>query len=82
MGKNSQTKDEKFVIALYEKTQQLDDPEDYIDSYEIGGGVGMPPRQVDAICTQLMRANFVKRRDKHFVSLTPQGVRLAESLLY
>jgi Mn-dependent DtxR family transcriptional regulator len=80
MGKDSLTKDEKLILALYQKTQELEDEDTYIDSHEVGQSIGMPPKQVDAICAQLMRANFIKRQDKHFVILTQQGIRLAEDL--
>ncbi len=81
MGKASYTKDEKFLMALYENTKDREDPEEPVDGYAIGATIGMATRQVDAICTQLMRANFIKRVDKHFVYLTPHGVKLTESLI-
>lgn len=75
------TPDEKFLIALYTITQAQDDPEVPVDSHLVGKSVGMKERQVDAICILLLRANFIKRTDKHSISLTPNGERLVKNLL-
>lgn len=79
MGK-SLTQDEKFVLALYQMSQEQEEEDTLLDAYIVGQSIGMATRQVDAICTQLMRANFIKREDKHFVYLTAHGNRLAEGL--
>ncbi|MFA6916754.1 MAG: hypothetical protein WC222_10190 [Parachlamydiales bacterium] len=81
MSKGGLTEDEKFIIALYEMTQQQADPEEPLDAYIVGQSIGMQTRRVDAISTQLMRTNFLKRQDKHFVYLTTNGVNLAKQLL-
>lgn len=81
MSRGGLTQDEKFLIALYEMTQQQEDQEEPLDAYLVGQSINMQSRKVDAICTQLMRTNFLKREGKHFVYLTINGENLAKQLL-
>lgn len=75
------TPDEKFLIALHNYIREELDPEEPVDCYLVGKTIGMKERQVDAICTLLMRANFIKRRTKQFIFLTENGSKLVESLI-
>ncbi len=81
MSKGGITKEERYLLALYEMVKDLEDPEEPVDSYTVGLSVGITIRQVDAITTQLIRTNFIRRSDKHWISLTPNGLDLINSLL-
>lgn len=77
----AKTKDEMFMIRLYEQASKLDDIEDPLDRYAIGILAGLQPKAVDTICTLLGQANFIKKRSKTEISITPHGVNLVLSLI-
>lgn len=75
------TKDERFVICLYENAQKTDDLESTHSRYAIGQQVHLQERGVDAICKLLVQANFIKKDGEEGIYLTPHGIKLAERLL-
>jgi hypothetical protein len=77
----ARTKDEKFLIALYEKAMEKGEIETPFNRYDIGAIIGLHPRGTDTICTLLLQANFIKKEEEKDVFLTPNGQRLVESLL-
>lgn len=70
------TKDESYIIALYKAAGR-----GVKNRYEIGAQIGISVRTVNAILNGLAQANFVKKIGDTQVSLTSNGVALAESLL-
>jgi predicted transcriptional regulator len=82
MVERARTKDEKFMLRLYEEASQQEDIEDPLDRYVIGQAIGLQAKAVDTICTLLAQANFIKKKGQAAVSITPQGLRLVESLLH
>lgn len=80
MVEYARTKDEKFMLRLYEeacKQSAIDDP---LDRYEIGRLIGLQSRAVDTICTLLAQANFIKKESQTEISITPHGIQLVENL--
>lgn len=75
------TKDEQYVIALYETVLASGDLEESFDRYQIGEKARINPKAVDAICKLLIQANFIKKRGESEVYLTPRGQELAKTLL-
>lgn len=75
------TKDERFVICLYENASKGEDKEATFNKYEIGNQVHLHDRAVNAICKLLVQANFIKKDGEEGIFLTPNGIRLAERLL-
>lgn len=84
------TKDEKFILCLYEAAMRVvdahegeaADPEEVgLDRYIVGAAAGLQPKGVDAITQQLIRANFIRKEDELLVRLTTHGLRLAQRLL-
>lgn len=82
MPSKPHTKDENFVIALYEMAKATGDLENPLDRYEVGARVPLHPRAVNAICRLLVQANFIKKSGEEQIYLTPHGIKLAESLLF
>lgn len=74
------TKDESFMIRLYDEASKQADIEDPIDRYVIGQLVSLQKKAVDTICNTLAQANFIKKRSPTEISITPNGVRLVEML--
>jgi hypothetical protein len=71
------TKDERYVVSVYEMAMLNNDLETVLDRYEAGARVGISPKAVDAICHLLMQANFIKKVDKTAIKLTKNGEELA-----
>lgn len=81
MSKKGTTKDELFLIKLYEFASKLGSPQEAIDRYEIGRAIGQNDRGTYVISRDLAQANFVKKAEDEAVYLTDNGIRLVESLL-
>jgi len=75
----AKTKDEKFMIAVYEAVK--DDESKVVDRYEIGTLIGLQARGVNATCVLLFQANFLKKISPSEVALTERGKRLVLDLL-
>jgi predicted transcriptional regulator len=78
--KKSTTKDELFLLKLYELAVKKGDPEKEVDRYAIGKAIGMQNHGIDTIIKHLAQANFIKKCSDNRVYLTPHGVSLVEHL--
>lgn len=74
------TKDEMFIICLYDEGIALGDTETPIDCYKIGTKVGLHPTATKTICVLLAKANFIKNKGDNQISITQNGIRLVERL--
>jgi Mn-dependent DtxR family transcriptional regulator len=72
------TKDEKYLIALYEMSQDSDEP---CDKYAVGQRAGFNPKSVENITNNLARANFIKKGENPYITLSPNGQALVDRLL-
>lgn len=81
MSHKHRTKDENFMIALYEMADQTGDVNATLDRYEVGNRVHLHPRAVNAICKLLIQANFIKKSGEVDIYLTKQGEDLVKRLL-
>ncbi len=81
MSKPSATKDELFLLKLYELASKRGDPHDEVDRYEIGRAIGQNDRGIDTIVNLLAQANFIKKGDNNSIYLTPHGLSLITTLL-
>jgi hypothetical protein len=77
----TKTKDEKFILCLYENTLRDGDSEKRYNRYEVGNQIGLQFRGVDTICKLLVQANFIKKDGEDEIYLTPHGAKLGK-LLY
>ena len=74
------TKDEKFVLKLYKLAKEQGDPTTEIDRYLVGNSLGLHTKAVDSLVQNLMRSNFVRRRDENAIYLTEGGLALVQEL--
>ncbi len=74
------TKDESFMLRLYEEAAKHSEMNQPIDRYHIGSLVGLQSKAVDTICNLLAQANFIKKYGKTEISITPHGMKLVDSL--
>lgn len=80
MTQQSRTKDESFMIRLYEESFRLPHSKEPLNRYTIGQLVGLQPKAVDTICNLLAQANFIKKQGKSEITITPHGIKLVKSL--
>jgi hypothetical protein len=78
--KKSTTKDELFLLKLYELAVAKGGPEEEIDRYVIGKAIGQNDHGIDTIIKHLAQANFIKKCSDNSIYLTPHGLKLVEHL--
>lgn len=81
MSDHGKTKDERFIIKVYEIVHQSGDEDMFVDRYEAGKLAGITDKGVEAICKLLQRANFIIKEDERLIKLTAHGRALALQLL-
>lgn len=74
------TKDESFLLKLYEEALLKSEIEDPLDPYKVGELVGLHKVAVETICKLLIRSNFIKKHGQSEIRITPHGVKLAQQL--
>jgi Mn-dependent DtxR family transcriptional regulator len=75
--KKATTKDELFLLKLYELTQSGGE----VDRFAIGRAIGQNDRGANVIARDLAAANFIKKGEGSAVYLTDHGLRLVHTLL-
>jgi hypothetical protein len=81
MSQKGTTKDELFLLKLYEMATTRGGVWEEIDRYAIGQAIGQNHKGIDTIVRHLAQANFVKKGEGAAVFLTPHGLNLVERLL-
>jgi hypothetical protein len=74
------TKDESFMLRLYEEASKQADVEEPLNRYHIGQLIGLQKKATDTICQTLMQTNFIKKQGLEDISLTPHGIKLIEQM--
>lgn len=74
------TKEEKFILGLYDAAMALGNEEEEVSRYEVGKKIGMHPTGIDSLCDRLAQANFIKKRGDVLIVLTQNGLRLHSTL--
>jgi len=75
------TKDEMFLIKLYQAANALGDVYAEVDRFVIGKSIGQNDHCIHNIVRHLAQANFIKKSDGDAVYLTDQGLRLINELI-
>ena len=81
MVKKHRTKDENFILCLYEEAAKTGDIHNPLDRYEVGQVAKLHPKAVDTICKLLLQANFIKKAGEVEIFLTKNGEDLILRLL-
>ena len=76
----SVTKDERFLLKLFELASSLGDPTNEVNRYEVGQTMGQKQRGVDTIVRMLAQSNFVKKGMGSNIYLSTGGLDLIKSL--
>ncbi len=80
MSKKGLTKDEIFLLKLYEIAIGKGDPHAEVDRYVVGQAAGYNDRSVDNLVSLLCKANFLKKGEGNALYFTEHGLRLVEHL--
>ncbi len=80
MNQKRVTKDERYLITLYEEAKKNGDPFLEMDKYHIGQLMGQNDKSVDNIVRMLTQTNFIRQSDDKLVYATKQGENLVLSL--
>jgi predicted transcriptional regulator len=81
MTQKAMTKDEIFVLKLYELAMQLGTPYEQIDCLEIARAIGQNTKGAQVIARDLAQANFIKKgKEENKVYLTDHGLKLVNQL--
>jgi hypothetical protein len=79
--KKGRTKDESFIVALYQEAHKQTDHTRFYDPYAIGKSIGLQQTAVNTICVLLGQANFIKKNGNKEIAITKHGITLAEDIL-
>jgi len=74
------TKDEIFLLKLFELSFAKGSAPEEIDRYVVGRAVGQNDRSVDNTVRMLAQTNFVKKGNGDALYITTQGMSLVEEL--
>ena len=80
MSRYNRTKDENYMLSLYEEAEKLGNLESPIDRYQAGRAAHISPKGADTICRLLIQANFIKKAGEDEVYLTPHGIKFVQQL--
>jgi hypothetical protein len=81
MTQKAMTKDEIFVLKLYELAMQLGTPYEQIDCLEVARAIGQNTRGAQVIARDLAQANFIKKAEGNRVYLTDHGLKLVNQIV-
>ena len=81
MSQKAMTKDELFLMKLYELASIAGDPQQEIDRYVVGKAIGQNDRGINAMSVLLAKANFIKKGQDTAFYLTDNGLKLVQQLL-
>ncbi len=82
MNKPSTTKDEQFLVKLYELALKAGDEKTPINRYTVGKAIGQNDKGINAITVLLAQANFIKKgEEENTFYLTDNGIHLVKQLI-
>ncbi len=81
MNQKSLTKDERYLIALYEEHLKSDEEELAIDRHSVGDKAKLSAKGVNSTVHQLIRGNFVRKKGEVNIILTTTGIEVAKNIL-
>ncbi len=76
MSQKPQTKDERFMVALYEIAEKKGDVFSPVNRFLIGKVIGLNEGALQTICRTLLQTNFLRKSGDEDVYLTELGEQL------
>lgn len=80
MSRKGHTKDERFLVALFDAAKERGDVNMAVNRFEIGKLIGLNPKGINIICRNLLQCNFLKKSGEEDVALTANGLALLANL--
>jgi hypothetical protein len=81
MTQKGTTKDELFMLKLYELASKKGDPTEPVDRYLVGKALGHHDHAINILVRDLAQTNFIKKDDEdNTIYLTPNGISLVLQL--
>lgn len=80
MTRQNLTKDERYVLSLFEMATEMGDLGSNLNKYAAGDRIGIHEKSVNNISKLLIQANFIKKIGEEEVVFTKRGLELAEKL--
>jgi hypothetical protein len=81
MTQKATTKDELFLLKLYELALKKGGAQEEVDRFVVGRAIGQNDKGANVIARDLAQANFIKKGQGEAVYLTDHGLRLVQVLL-
>ena len=81
MNQKSMTPDERFLKKLYEMAQEKGDLFQEMDASLVAKAVSLRDTALKNIVKHLAQANFIKKQQDNYISLTQNGCRFIEEYL-
>ncbi|MDR2539590.1 MAG: hypothetical protein LBC45_03150 [Chlamydiales bacterium] len=81
MTQKAMTKDEIFVLKLYELAVQSGAPYEQIDYLEVAKFIGQNIKGAQIIARDLAQANFIKKAEGNKIYLTDHGLKLVAQII-
>jgi len=81
MSSRGLTKDERFLVTLYETAEREGDVFTPINRHKIAKMIGLQERATYTITRSLLQTNFIKKSGEIDVFLTPNGERIVLGIL-
>lgn len=81
MSQKKKSKEERYLIKLYEIALEKGDPMTEVDRYEVAKGIGEHAKSCDHSVQMLTKNNFIKKRESQLICLTDLGLNFIQEHL-
>lgn len=81
MSQKKTSKEEHYLLKLYELASAKGGPKNEVDRYKVGEAIGESPKGVDHTVQMLTKNGLTKKTDERKVQLTDFGVRFVKQYL-
>lgn len=81
MSQTKRSKEERFLLHMYEMAKKSGDPQNEVDRYAVGRLVGEHTRGVDNTVQMLSKNGLLKKGEGSAIHLSPSGLHYVEENL-
>lgn len=81
MNQKKTSKEEQYLLALYQMASANGGPQSEVDRYKVGEAIGESPKGVDHTVQMLTKNGMTKKTDERMVHLTDFGLKFVKQYL-
>lgn len=81
MSQKKQSKEEQFLLRLYEFASKKGGPQTEVDRYEVGEIIGQRTKQADHTVQVLTKNGLIEKTDEKLICLTDFGLKFVKNYL-